>query len=284
MAFCQTSLMFSDHGKRDWSEIFFDEQNSAELGAILTQDEQDKIMRCRAVGVTLKAVRCAEVSGLRRVGLKTYKAINRQPFIGSAGRPDVPGVSVKYHLTFAEHGGRTLSIRGLPDDGIFRLLGTGDDRIEIALEERINEYLGFIKDNFRGQRLKSADVQPWTFVVSLKKSILNPNWTEVTHIAKAGVNLDTGDDVYFRFLDKDQFPYIQGTFTIVQKIDTTHFLIPVRWRHALAEAFCTSTEVREVQYDYPQITAATFLHHGTRDTGGPTARHRGRQKGRFSRQ
>lgn len=273
----QTDLIFEEHGSRGWIESFFDEQDSAAEGSLFTVAEVNRIMRPRNSGVRLKAIRCTEVGGLRRSHIRPYNASN--PSAGIGYLADVAGVSVKYRLGFESFGGRTLEMRGIPDFAVTRDL-QGNDVLSEVIRPAINDYMALIRDNFRGQQKTPADILPWVPVVSLAKHAGNDQWTVVKHKPNATLNLGAGSEIYFRHLDKDVFPYIRGVFAVREVSSDTEFAIGVRWREATDEVALRNVDLRRVIYQYPRITSTDFLKLGTRDTGGPSSRPRGRRPGR----
>lgn len=277
----ETNLIFEEHGTTGWTETFYDEQDNAEAGSLFTAAEVRKVMGCRNRGVRLKAIRCTEVTGLRRSHVRPYNAANA---VGvSLGNADVPGVSVKYRLGFEGHGGRTLEMRGIPDGHVSRA-DDGEHRLSSDITDKINEYMTFIKANFRGKRLQDAGVVPWVPLAKLASHQTNLGWTVVTHLADAALVLQRGDEIYFRGLNPDRFNYIKGVFSVLDVLSETTFVIGVRYRDPEGTVHLTNAFVRRAVYDYPAITSTNFLKLGTRDTGGPTSRPHGRRKGRRVRQ
>lgn len=264
-----------------WTEVFYDESGSIDDYVSVNAQEREAVLNFRGSGVTLQAKKVIEEGGLRRGKIIAVNAESTHK--GSASPKDVPGVSAKCRLNFAGGGGRQLNIRGVAKSDVITS-ATGSGTQSALLDAGIKGYINYVKassDPYKGKVLASAapGSHPWQDVISFTSDPDNSAWTRV-NIKSTVTPPAAGDLVYFRGIDFDIFPYIQGYFRVVGTISATFFSIPTLYREASPTTTVRDVQWREAEYDYPNITSGAFVRFGTRDTAGPFRESRGARSGR----
>jgi len=271
---------FFEEFDQGWTETFYlSSSQSPQAIASYSPADRDAVVGWRSPGVVFQSIRVADADNPRTAFLFI---VNQSVAPKSGVSPDITATMALIQLNAASGAGqRHLWLRGLRDQDTVRD-DAGNSVPSANLVIAMNNYINLmLAKQYAIRVLRNRTVNPFIPVVSFAPQ--NATSTVVTLGLLAPLPV-VGDVVYFTGVPEDDLPGLRGQFRVIGQAGNT-FTIPYRYRNQANQVIPSKPcFYRKALYDYNAIGSGRFERFGSRDTGRPTTRFRGRRRGQIFRQ
>lgn len=278
----QRVTFFFSQFKQGWSETWYIDKSTVELGIIAAQQLGQGLVANRASTVLLDACRTVEVDAFVAPRRSLSKSLNlpglRVPvgnkLIAGFDAMDVTATSELMECEFNTGPTKALLIRGLLDGDTVRDPVTGAPLPSPGLNAGNNiMQAALLNGPWLQRRVISTTLKVPT--LQIREDPTNPDLTQI--VCAADPVVDVGDIVKFFKVPLKQVPWLKGTWRVIVD-DAPNFSIAYKFPLAAPVSFVGGF-VQEVLYQYVTFRGWDLRDFRTRQTGRPTSVTRGRSRG-----